>query len=202
MLQCTSGLATSHSAFLHLIDLTRGGFASADSPLVARCHQACLVESGRRCWPVTLFTPSAIAIHSHTSTHLSTYAHTAHTEQLCRFDSLLPAPCRLTVPLPLRCSSRVCCRFTLLSLAHVSSPLPPLLPRADGDARCGIGRIGQCHRLCGLEVSNGGRRRESIQQVKRHAPRLHDATRHDCTARRNAHWNYMAWLLGACLLLL
>ncbi len=49
MLHCTSGLATPHSAFLNLIELTRGDSASADSFLVARCHQVCLVESGRRC---------------------------------------------------------------------------------------------------------------------------------------------------------
>jgi hypothetical protein len=49
LLHCTSGLATPHSAFLNLIELMRGGFASADSPLVASCHEACLVESGRRC---------------------------------------------------------------------------------------------------------------------------------------------------------
>ncbi len=48
-LQCTDGLATPHSAFLNLIELTRGGSAPADSPLVTRWDQACLVESGRRC---------------------------------------------------------------------------------------------------------------------------------------------------------
>ncbi len=48
-LQCTSSRATPHSAFLNLIELTRGGSEPADSSLVARWHQVCLVESGRRC---------------------------------------------------------------------------------------------------------------------------------------------------------
>ncbi len=45
MLQCTDGRATPHSAFPNLIELTRGGSALADSSLVARCYQVCLVDA-------------------------------------------------------------------------------------------------------------------------------------------------------------